>query len=98
MIEKDMFYSGNDLNLESAGQQVWDNPDQSSPYDVTIMRQCSKNILFVVANSNAVRGDFIVHEPTWLILFRVGSGVVACGLLVWGVFAILSFVKGRKEA
>ena len=98
MIEKDMFYSGNDLNLESAGQQVWDNPDQNSAYDVTVMRQCSKNILFVVANSNAVRGDFIVHEPTWLILFRIGSGVVAGGLLVWGVFAILSFVKGRKEA
>ena len=92
---KDMFYSGNDLNLESAGIRTWEI-DKNNANDVTIARQCSKNILYVVSMSNAIRGDFILHMPTWQVLMYVGTGVVAAGLITWGVFAFLKFFKGKK--
>jgi beta-glucosidase len=92
---KDMFYSGNDLNLESAGIRVW-TPDFNDARDVSVMRTCSKNILYVVSMSNAIRGDFILHMPTWQVLMYVGTGVIAAGLITWGVFAFLKFFKGKK--
>ena len=94
---KDMFYSGNDLNLESAGLRVWEI-DKNNANDVTIARQCSKNILYVVSMSNAIRGDFILHMPTWQVLLYVGTGVVSAGLLAWGVVVFIRYFKRRKVA
>lgn len=96
MVEKDMFYSGNDLNLQGAGN-VW-NPDFEDPNDVEIMKRCSKNILYVVANSNAVRGEFKVHLPKWQVGLYIGTGVAAAGLLTWGVFAFIKFFKRKNIA
>ena len=95
MVCKDMFYSGNDLNLESAGIRVW-TPNYDDAKDVTIMRECSKNILYVVSMSNAVRGDFILHTPTWKILMHVGSGVIGAGLIAWGVLVFIRYFKRKK--
>lgn len=95
MVEKDMFYSGGDLNLQGAGN-VW-NPDFSSPNDVEIMKQCSKNILYVVANSNAVRGEFKVHMPNWQIGLYIGTGVVAAGLLTWGFFVFFKIFRRKTK-
>ena len=47
---KDMFYSGNDLNLESAGLRVW-KIDEGNANDVTIARKCAKNIIYVITRS-----------------------------------------------
>lgn len=96
MVCKDMFYSGNDLNLESAGMQVW-NPDMNNANDVTVMRECSKNILVVVSQSNAVRGDFVLHKPAWLIGLYIGSAVAGAGLLAWGAIVFVRFFKRKKE-
>ena len=96
MVCKDMFYSGNDLNLESAGLQVW-NPDYSNANDVTIMRQCSKNILYVVSMSNAVRGDFILHMPGWQIGLYLGSAIIGCGLIAWGAIVFIKYFTRRKK-
>ena len=95
MVEKDMFYSGGDLNLQGAGN-VW-NPDLSNPNDVEIMKQCSKNILYVVANSNAVRGEFKVHLPRWQVGLYIGTGVVAAGLATWGFFVFFKMFRRKKE-
>ena len=94
---KNMFYSGNDLNLESAGLRTW-SPDFNNANDVTIMRQCSKNIIYVISMSNAVRGDFIIHMPTWQVLLYVGSGVVGAGLIAWGVLVFVRYSKRKKAA
>ena len=96
MVEKDMFYSGGDLNLQGAGN-IWE-PNFNDPTDVQIMKNCSKNILYVVANTNAVRGQFIVHMPTWQVLLHVGTGVIEAGLLVWGVFVFIKIFKRKKIA
>ena len=96
MVEKDMFYSGGDLNLQGAGN-IWE-PNFNDPTDVQIMKNCSKNILYVVANTNAVRGQFIVHMPTWQVLLHVGTGVIEAGLLVWGVFVFIKIFKRKNAA
>lgn len=96
MVEKDMFYAGNDLNLQGAGN-IWE-PNFNDPTDVQIMKNCSKNILYVVANTNAVRGQFIVHMPTWQVLLHVGTGVIEAGLLVWGVFVFIKIFKRKNVA
>ena len=93
---KDMFYSGNDLNLESAGLRVW-KIDEGNANDVTIARKCAKNIIYVISQSNAVRGDFILHMPTWQILMYVGTGVIAAGLVAWGVLVFIKYFKRKKE-
>ena len=96
MVEKDMFYSGGDLNLQGAGN-VWE-PNFNDPTDVEIMKQCSKNILYVVANSNAVRGQFILHMPTWQVILYVATGVIEAGLVTWGVFVFLKIFRRKKVA
>lgn len=97
MVEKDMFYAGNDLNLESAGVMVWE-PNANDPKDVYVLKSCSKNILYVIANSNAVRGQFKVHLPKWQVGMYIGTGVVFAGLVAWGVLVFLRFFKRRKQA
>jgi hypothetical protein len=94
---KDMFYSGNDLNLESAGLRVW-KIDEGNANDMTIARKCAKNIIYVISQSNAVRGDFILHMPTWQVLLYVGTGVVAAGLVDWSVLVFIKYFKRKKVA
>ena len=94
---KDMFYSGNDLNLESAGIRTW-TPNASDAKDVTVLRECSKNILYVVSMSNAIRGDFILHMPTWQVLMYVGTGVAFAGLAAWGVIVFVKYFKRKKQS
>ncbi|MDD6301927.1 MAG: glycoside hydrolase family 3 C-terminal domain-containing protein [Bacillales bacterium] len=96
MVNKDMVYAGGDLNLESAGFRVW-KADASSAADVNVLQQCSKNILYVVANSNAIRGEFITHMPKWEVGLFVGDGVICLALAAWGVFVFLPKKKKVTE-
>ncbi len=95
MVEKDMFYAGGDLNLQILNTMVW-RPDGKDATDVSLLRESAKNILFVVANSNAMRGEFTMTIPTWQIIAIVISVAIVLGLSVWGVFAIRSALG--KEA
>lgn len=96
MVEKDMFYAGGDLDLQMLGVQ-W-TPDKNSASDVAVARQCAKNILYVVANSNAMRGRFEMRLPLWQILLYTADGVVAAGLAAWGVTVILKAFKKKKAS
>lgn len=99
MIVRDMVYAGGDLNLEVANQQVWANPDENNKSDVAVLRQASKNILYVVANSNAYRGEFVMVMPLWQIIMYIVTAVVVVGLGVWGFFAIRkAFKKSEIDA
>ena len=64
MVTKDMFYSGNDLNLESAGFMIW-NPDYDNANDVTIMKECSKTFstLYLKVTLRAI--SFSTHQYGW---------------------------------
>lgn len=87
MVEKDMFYAGGDLNLQFAGQMVW-KPDSNNASDVTVLRNAAKNVLFAVANSNAMRGEFKSVTPTWLLILFGIEGIIAL-LLVFGGFKVI---------
>lgn len=92
IVEKDMFYADGDLNLQVANLELW-APDASNPSDVTVLRQASKNILYVVANSNAMRGDFVVVMPVWQIVMIVVDVVIVLGLGIWGFFVVRKALK-----
>lgn len=95
MVNRDMHYAGGDLNLEMIGVRVWD-ADAKNATDVTVLREACKNILYVVANSNAMRGDFIVHTAPWQIVMIVCDVLLFAGFTAWGVVVGIRAVKGRK--
>lgn len=97
MIVKDMFYAGGDLNLEMAGWRTY-SPDKNSAADVTVLREGTKNILYVVANSNAMRGQFVIVPPLWQIMLFVADGVIAVGLAVWGAAVTVKAFKRKDKA
>lgn len=96
MNVRDMIYAGGDLNLEAAKQYVF-TPDGSNAGDVQVLRNATKNILYVIANSNAMRGDFILQPPLWQIILYVVDGVVALGLIAWGIIVIIQTKRKQKE-
>lgn len=96
MNVRNMIYAGGDLNLEMAGTHVWTDPDHSNAGDVTVLRQATKNILFTIVNSNAYRGEFVIHMPIWQIIMIVVDVVIVVGLAVWGFFAVRGALKAGK--
>lgn len=96
MVEKDMFYAGGDLDLQILGIQ-W-SPDKTDATDVTVVRNAAKNVLYVVANSNAVRGDFVMTLPAWQFAVYVVDGIVAAGLIAWGALTVaIAFKKEKRD-
>ena len=87
MVEKDMFYAGGDMDLQITGIR-W-RPDKNSAADVTVARNAVKNILYVVSNTNAVRGSFVLIRPLWQTVMFILDGVIVAGLAVWGAIVIV---------
>lgn len=94
MDSRQMAYAGGDINL--ATQPVsWCDPSDSA--DLIVLRKCAKNVLYTVANSNAMNYDIIGYSmPLWELALIIVDCVVAVGIAVWGFFAVRRFVKGRK--
>lgn len=94
---KQMAYAGGDLNLTSMQFYHW-SPRKSDPTDMTILRNCAKNILYTVNNSNIMNTDLLGYKlPVWVIVMIVVDCALAAGLAVWGVFAIRSALKKSRE-
>ena len=97
MNTKQMAYAGGDLNLANTPMRTREWADSSSAADVTILRQCTKNILYATANSNAINREIAGYlMPTWQMVLLIVDGVVAVGPIVWGIFAIRSALKKEK--
>lgn len=89
---KQMAYAGGDLNLMMTGSG-W-KCDFSYAADVIVLRQCVKNILYTVVNSNAMNGDVIGYRlPIWTILLIVFDCLLIAALAVWGFVVIRNAVK-----
>ena len=93
-----MIRAGGDLNLSQSKALKSNNTATS----VSAIRQAAKNILYTVANSNAMngRGDGNVwgySAPIWFIVMWTVYAVVMAGLAVWGVFVIRAVVIGYKS-
>lgn len=96
VIVKDMVYAGGDLNLEMAGLRTY-KPNAKDKIDVTVFRQASKNILYTIANSNAMRGEFKMGIPMWQIIMIVVDAVLLAGFATWGFFVIRKAMKKQKN-
>jgi len=94
LIVKDMVYAGGDLNLQMTNFYTY-TPNAKDKTDVTVFRQACKNILYTIANSNAMRGEFKMGMATWQIIMFVVDAVLLVGLAVWGFFVIRKAL--RKE-
>lgn len=94
MNTKQMIYAGGDLNLATDAGAHWTDYDRKSAEDVSVLRMAAKNILYTVANSNAMNNLNYKYEPAiWKILLIVANIVIAVGLTAWGVFAIIHAYK-----
>ena len=96
---KQMAYAGGDLNLGNdmtlpdVIQPNWCNSEDTA--DLVVLRNNVKNILYTVANSNAMNGEVDHYAPAWwkIAVIAVDCTAVA-GLAIWG---FLVFYKAKKE-
>lgn len=94
-----MIRAGGDLSL-SQGARI---PDIDK-YDVdattlACMQNATHNILYTVANSNAMNVNIIGKRmPKWVRLIIVIDVVIVVALAGWGVWAILTAMKKRKSS
>ena len=91
MNSRQMAYAGGDLNLATTPVSWCDTSDVS---DVIVLRQCAKNVMYTVVNSNAMNGQVIGYAPPiWNIALYCVDGLSAAGFALWG---FLAFRKDRK--
>lgn len=94
MNTKQMAYAGGDLNLCTMNKSWCDTSDTA---DVIILRQCTKNVLYTVINSNAMNGEIIGYRlPYWTIFLIIFDCVLAAGLSTWGFF-VFKKLKGKSD-
>ena len=94
MNSRQMAYAGGDLNLATFPENWCDESDVA---DVTVLRQNVKNILYTVANSNAMNGEIVGYRmPVWVIFMICTDAVVVVGLAVWGFLAVGKLLKSPE--
>ena len=95
MDNKQMIYAGGDLNL--TGTKYWSSASSSEAGDVAMLRRSSHNILYALANSNAMNYKIVGYKlPIWKELLYIGEGVLGAGFLAWG-FLVIFFTLRKKE-
>ena len=98
MNTKQMAYAGGDLNLANTPMRTREWAENDSPEDINILRNCTRNILFATANSNAINRDVKGYIlPVWQIVMIAVMCAIAVGLAVWGVFAIRGALRKKTE-
>ena len=91
-----MVYAGGDLNL--TGTAYWKNARSSEVEDVVMLRRASHNILYALANSNAMNQKILGYEiPDWQKYLFIGEGVVGAGLIAWGAVVIYFTLRKKPE-
>lgn len=95
MNSRQMAYAGGDLNLATQPVSWCDTSDLA---DLIVLRNCAKNVLYTVANSNAMNYDIVGYAmPSWEVALIVVDCIVPVALAVWGYFAVSKFIKGKKQ-
>ena len=96
MDSKQMAYAGGDLNL--TGTKYWTTAKAGEIEDVVMLRRASHNILYALANSNAMNQKILGYEiPDWQKLLFLGEGIVGAGFIAWGVVVILTTLRRKEE-
>lgn len=95
-----MIRAGGDLNL-SQTSSFSTSSDALTATQVSVIRAATKNVLYVIANSNAMNGhgegvSWTYSLAPWVqAMLWIDAGVAAV-LIVWGVFAIHGAYKKKK--
>ena len=96
MDSKQMIYAGGDLNL--TGTAYWKTAKSNEIEDVVMLRRASHNILYALANSNAMNQKILGYEiPDWQKYLFIGEGVVGAGFIAWGVVVIYFTLRKKDE-
>lgn len=98
MNNKQQIYAGTDLNLCSDKSREWKDYDFNSASDVYVLRRAAKNVMYTVANSNAINNlNYVYSMAIWKILLIVANCLIVTGIIVWGVFTVLNFKKSKND-
>ena len=82
--------------LSSAGDAKAYATDVENPGTVTAMRQACHNILYSLANSNAM-DERNMKTPGWVMIVRTADVVIVLLLALWEVLTICSYRKRNKK-
>lgn len=94
--------AGGDLNLVQGGFPNSFKASNASATDVNLLRRATKNILYTVAQSNAMNGMgegnvWAYAIPMWVVILIVVDCAAVAAFGVWGFFAIRKALK-KQEA
>ena len=88
---KQMQYAGGDIylnNVNDLDASRW--VDKNNPVDIYVIKNCFKNYMYLIANSNAMMGldgGYSTRPANWkLVLFAVDA-IAVVSFAVWGVCA-----------
>ncbi len=100
MDNKQMTYAGGDIRLSNLPGKEW--VDKENPVDVYMLKQSTKNVLYVVANSCAMNGigdgvTVTMLMPYWQIALYVADGVIVAGCIIWGICLAFKSKKVKKK-
>lgn len=95
MDSRQMAYAGGVINLVAYNPQEW--CDASSTADLIVLRQCAKNVLYTVVNSNAMNGDIIGYSmPIWYTALILADCIAIIVIAIWGFVTITKLKKESK--
>ena len=94
MFSRQMAYAGGDLNLANT-PVAWVDPTDVG--DLVVLRRCAKNVIYSLANSNAMNGEVIGYRmPDWQIIVLVVDAAILLGVIAWGAVGLMQ-AKKREE-
>ncbi len=96
MNPKQMIYAGGDLNLTTT--KPWTNPSPESAGDLSMLRRAARNIMFTVANSNAMNGInketvLATRMPVWQSVLIIIDCVIVAALGFWGFYILRKTIR-----
>lgn len=96
MDPRQMIYAGGDLNLCSDLAKQWQDCNNKSAADVTVLRKATKNILYTVANSNAVNSlSYVYTMAIWKIALICVDVAAVIGIIISGIIIMVSRRKKK---
>ncbi len=93
MDSKQMMYAGGNLLLNNTGYDDW--YDSSNPLDTYVLKKCTKDTLYTIANSNAMNGfggdgsEPIILPPLWNIWYYIIDSIIFASVVISGVLIIV---------
>ncbi|MBR1813815.1 MAG: glycoside hydrolase family 3 protein [Lachnospiraceae bacterium] len=93
-----MIRAGGDLNLTQDKKPMYSG---ISDTQVSLMRQATKDVLYTIAQTNAMNGHgqgvvWGTVQPMWVTVLLLVDIIMAVGLAIWGVFAIRKSIAKSK--